>query len=60
MLIMDHVGWAPLQQELIMYWRIHDLWGPANLVASTVTELYMGEVCSLRPDIEMGTTLWLC
>jgi hypothetical protein len=23
-----------------MYWWIHDLWGPANLVASTVTELY--------------------
>jgi hypothetical protein len=22
-----------------MYWRIHDLWGSANLVASTVTEL---------------------
>jgi hypothetical protein len=22
-----------------MYWRIRDLWGPANLVASTVTEL---------------------
>jgi hypothetical protein len=33
------VGWAPLHQALTMYWRIRDLWGPANLVASTVTEL---------------------
>jgi hypothetical protein len=24
---------------LIMYWRIQDLWGPANLVASIVAEL---------------------
>jgi hypothetical protein len=23
----------------IMYWCIRDLWGPANLIASTVTEL---------------------
>jgi hypothetical protein len=35
----DRVGWALLQQALIMYWRIHDLWGPTNLVALTVTEL---------------------
>jgi hypothetical protein len=26
------------EQALIMYWRIRDLWGPANLVASCVTE----------------------
>jgi hypothetical protein len=37
--IKDHVGWALLQQALIMYWRIRELWGPANLVASTVAEL---------------------
>jgi hypothetical protein len=37
--IKDHVGWALLQQALIMYWRILDLWGPANLVVSTVAEL---------------------
>jgi hypothetical protein len=27
------------EQALIMYWRIQDLWGPINLVASTVAEL---------------------
>jgi hypothetical protein len=27
------------EQALIMYWCMRDLWGPANLVASTVTEL---------------------
>jgi hypothetical protein len=27
------------EQALIMYWRIRDLWGPVNLVASTVAEL---------------------
>jgi hypothetical protein len=37
--IKDRIGWAQLQQALIMYWCIRDLWGPANLVASTVTEL---------------------
>jgi hypothetical protein len=37
--IKDHVDWALLQQTLIMYWRIRDLWGPTNLVASMVTEL---------------------
>jgi hypothetical protein len=37
--IKDRVGWALLQQALIMYWRIWDLWGPTNLVASTVAEL---------------------
>jgi hypothetical protein len=29
----------PRWTRLIMYWRIRDLWGPANLVASTVAEL---------------------
>jgi hypothetical protein len=24
---------------LFMYWHIWDLWGPVNLVASTVTEM---------------------
>jgi hypothetical protein len=37
--IKDHVGWVLLQQALIMYRCIRDLWGPANLVASTVAEL---------------------
>jgi hypothetical protein len=37
--IKDYVGWALLQQALIMYWRIQDLWGPTNLVAATVAEL---------------------
>jgi hypothetical protein len=37
--IEDRVSWALLQQVLIMYWRIRDLWGPTNLVASTVIEL---------------------
>jgi hypothetical protein len=27
------------EQALIMYWRIHDLWGPTNLVASMIIEL---------------------
>jgi hypothetical protein len=32
--------WLILEaQALIMYWHIQDLWGPTNLVASTVTEL---------------------
>jgi hypothetical protein len=35
----DRVGWGLLKQELIMYWRIRDLWGPTNIVASTDTEL---------------------
>jgi hypothetical protein len=29
----------PRWTRLIMYWHIRDLWGPTNLVASTVTEL---------------------
>jgi hypothetical protein len=37
--IKHRVSWALLQQALIMYWRIQDLWGPTNLVASTVVEL---------------------
>jgi hypothetical protein len=37
--IKDRVGWALLQQAMIMYWHIWDLWGPAILVASTVSEL---------------------
>jgi hypothetical protein len=28
-----------MENVLIMYWRIHDLLGPTNLVASTVAEL---------------------
>jgi hypothetical protein len=27
------------EQTLIMYWHIQDLWGPANLVATSITEL---------------------
>jgi hypothetical protein len=34
-----HVSWALMNKHLIMYWCIQDLWGPANLVASCVTEL---------------------
>jgi hypothetical protein len=37
--IKDRVGWPPLQQALIMYWYIQDIWSPTNLVALTVTEL---------------------
>jgi hypothetical protein len=37
--IKDRIGWALLQQALITYWRIWDLWAPANLVPSTVAEL---------------------
>jgi hypothetical protein len=36
--IKDRVDWALLQQALIMYWCVHDLWGPINLVALMVTE----------------------
>jgi hypothetical protein len=32
------VGWALLQQALIMCWRIRDLCGPTNLVALMVGE----------------------
>jgi hypothetical protein len=39
MSIKDHVGRTPLQQALIMYWHIWDIWSPANLVALTVAEL---------------------
>jgi hypothetical protein len=37
--IKNHNGWALLQQALIMYWRIQDVWGPANLVALMAAEL---------------------
>jgi hypothetical protein len=30
---------GPIEQALIMYWRIWHLWGPTNLVASTVVML---------------------
>jgi hypothetical protein len=30
---------GPIDQALIMYWHICDLWGSTNLVASTVAEL---------------------
>jgi hypothetical protein len=33
------VGWALMNKHLIMYWRIRDLWGPTNIVASCVTEM---------------------
>jgi hypothetical protein len=36
--IKDRVSWAMLQQALILYWHIRDLWGPANLVALTIAE----------------------
>jgi hypothetical protein len=36
---MAHAGWAQMNKYFIMYWRIRDLWGPANLVASLVAEL---------------------
>jgi hypothetical protein len=39
MWIKDRVGSAPLQQALIMYWHIRDIWNPTNLVALTVVEL---------------------
>jgi hypothetical protein len=38
-LIKDTVGWALLQQALIMYWHIWSIWNPASLVALTVTKL---------------------
>jgi hypothetical protein len=37
--IKDRVGCSLLQQALIMYWHIYDLWGLTNLVASMVIEL---------------------
>jgi hypothetical protein len=43
--IKDCVSWATLQQALIMYWRTQNLWGPGNLVASTVTELDDTPLC---------------
>jgi hypothetical protein len=27
------------EQPLIMYWRIWDLWGPTNLLASSIAKL---------------------
>jgi hypothetical protein len=39
MSIKDRIGLVLLQQALIMYWCIHDLWSPTNLVALTVAEL---------------------
>jgi hypothetical protein len=38
-MIKERVGWGPLLQALIMYWRIQDLCGPTNLIGSTMTEL---------------------
>jgi hypothetical protein len=43
--IKDRIGWALLQQALIMYWRIQDLWGPINLVALMVVELDDTPLC---------------
>jgi hypothetical protein len=37
--IKDCISWDPLQQALIMYWCIQDIWSPANLVALMVVEL---------------------
>jgi hypothetical protein len=34
MSIKDHIVLGPVKQVLIMYWRMRDLWGPVNLVAS--------------------------
>jgi hypothetical protein len=39
MSIKTRVGWALMNKHLIMYYRIQDLWGPANLVTSSVAEL---------------------
>jgi hypothetical protein len=35
-----------------MYWHIQDLWGPTNLVASTVTELEDTHGCLSRYHVE--------
>jgi hypothetical protein len=37
--IKAHISWALMSKHLIIYWRIRDLWGLANLVVSCVTEL---------------------
>jgi hypothetical protein len=39
MSINDLIGWALLQQALIMYWHKQDLWGSHKLSSSMVTEL---------------------
>jgi hypothetical protein len=36
--IKDCVSWTMLQQALIVYWHIQDLWDPVNLVTLTVAE----------------------
>jgi hypothetical protein len=67
--IKDCVGWALLQQALIMYSRRQDLWGSTNLVASTVIELDDSPLCltdvhcdSVGPptDAHQGITRKIC
>jgi hypothetical protein len=36
--IKDHIGWVQMNKLLIMYYRIWDFWGPANLVVLCVAE----------------------
>jgi hypothetical protein len=39
MSIKARIGWARMNKLFIMYWRIRDLWGLANLVVLCVTEM---------------------
>jgi hypothetical protein len=32
------IGFVRMDKHLIMYWRIRDIWSPANLVASSIAE----------------------
>jgi hypothetical protein len=41
---------GPNEQALIMYWRIRDLWGSANVVALTVAKL--GDTAPYLTDVQ--------
>jgi hypothetical protein len=56
-LIKARIGWVRMNKLLIMYWRIQDLWGPANLVTLCVaeTEAILPYLMDVRRDSAWAT-----
>jgi hypothetical protein len=67
MSIKDHVVLGLNEQVLIMYWRMHDSWGPVNLVASVTVWLNRNHYSMVVIEVRMryprttatvGRSLW--